>query len=72
MTRRSNNEQRLRAFFPPNPRTTVRGKLLDYVLYLRCLRSWIGEGSYAWYRFSDDIKAVQRQLLAHRNRPTAP
>lgn len=63
----SNHEQRVRGLFPPAPRTTERGKLLDRVLYLRCLQAWITIGSYAWYRLGDDIKAAQRALVATRN-----
>ena len=57
---------RIMALFPPPPPTTERGKLLYAVLRLRALRSWITPGCYAWWRFTDDIKASQRRLVEFR------
>lgn len=60
------NDARVRALFPPKPRTTVRGKALDACMRLRDTRAWIKPGCYAWWRYTDSIKAAQRRLAAIR------
>lgn len=60
-----------RALFPPPMPSSERGKALWRVMNLRAHRAWITTGCYAWWRFSDDLKEAQRDLLALRKRSTA-
>ena len=71
ITTDAGHSQRMRALFPPPPRTTRRGRALDACLHLRGLRSWVTPGSYAWWRLCDDIKTSQQALLAVRRTANA-
>ena len=55
----------VRALFgDPMPVTdTKRNKLLRAARRTRALRSWITEGSYAWWRLTGDLKAVQQEMV---------
>lgn len=60
------DEARIRALFPPKPRTSVRGRALDACMRLRDTRAWIKPGCYAWWRYTDSIEAAQRRLVDMR------
>ena len=45
---------------------TPRGRALKSLLWLRSHRAWIKPGSYAWWRFTDDIERARRQLILAR------
>jgi hypothetical protein len=52
-------------FGEPLP-TTARGKALWVCRRERATRAWIKPGCYAWWRFTDYLKAAQKDLLALR------
>jgi hypothetical protein len=60
------NAAMIRALFPPKPRTTVRGQMLDACMRLRDTRAWIKPGCYAWWRYTDDLKVAQYSLSVLR------
>ncbi|MEE7460616.1 hypothetical protein MFUR16E_04370 [Methylobacterium fujisawaense] len=49
----------------PRP-ATARGQALWRCRQIRAHREWIRRGCYAWWIWTGDLKAAQRQLLALR------
>jgi hypothetical protein len=45
---------------------TKRNKLLRNARHIRALRSWVKEGCYAWWRLTDDLRLVQKEMAATR------
>jgi hypothetical protein len=62
------NSLRMFALFPGKRPDDPRSKALWHCKYIRALRSWIDPDAYAWWVFTDDLKAQQRQLLELRRR----
>ena len=63
-----NDTQRKNAFFGDDfpRRNTLRNRTLRQIRSLRFLQAWIKPHSYGWMRFSDDIEALQKQLVYQR------
>lgn len=59
---------RKRALFGERIPATARGKALWQCRNTRALRAWITPGAYAWWIFTDQLKAQQRNLLELRRR----
>lgn len=59
---------RIRALFGDDMprRDTKRNSLLRNARHLRALRSWITIGAYAWWRLTDDLKIIQREMVKER------
>jgi len=63
-----NDRQRFMALMgdPMPVTTTVRNKMLRHVRHVRGLRAWVTSGCYAWWRLTDEIRAIQRAMVTER------
>lgn len=43
-------------------KNTRRGRLLLESRKIRALRAWTKDGCYAWWRLTDDLKNIQKEM----------
>lgn len=60
----STNTLLIRALFgdPFDAHGSRRRRLLKQARHIRALRAWVKVGCYAWWRLTDDLKYIQREI----------